>query len=50
MVVCLIFLILTHEPGRIIDAADHAIPDLEALMDMHIDLLKPFKEAKFFRH
>lgn len=41
------FLILTHEPGRTIDAADHPIPDLGALMDMHIDLLKPFKEAKF---
>ncbi len=41
------FLILTHEPGRTIDAADHPIPDLGALMDTHIDLLKPFKEAKF---
>ena len=41
------FLILTHEPGRNIDAADHPIPNLKSLMDMHIDLLRPFKETKF---
>ena len=41
------FLIMTHEPGRKIDAAGHPISNLNNLMDMHIDLLRPFKETKF---
>ena len=41
------FLIMTHEPGRKIDAAGHSISNLKNLMDMHIDLLRPFKETKF---
>tara|TARA_A100001011_G_scaffold65288_1_gene66248 strand:- start:991 stop:2028 length:1038 start_codon:yes stop_codon:yes gene_type:complete len=41
------FLIMTHEPGRKIDAAGHPISNLKNLMDIHIDLLRPFKETKF---
>ena len=41
------FLIFTHEPGRTLDASDHPIPDLKALMNMYIDLLNPFKESRF---
>ena len=41
------FLVFTHEPGRTLDASDHPIPDLKALMNMHIDLLNPFKESRF---
>ena len=41
------FLIMTHEPGRKIDAAGHPISNLKNLMDMHIDLLRPFKKTKF---
>ena len=41
------FMIFTHEPGRDLDVSDHPFPDLTYLMDIHIDLMKPFKESKF---
>ena len=41
------FMILTHEPGRDLDVSNHPFPDLKYLMDIHIDLMKPFKESKF---
>ena len=41
------YLIFTHEPGRLLDVADHPIPNLDDLMKMHIDLLKPFKPSYF---
>ena len=41
------FLILTHEPGRKKDVANNAIPNLEKLINLHLDLLKPFKSSKF---
>ena len=41
------FLILTHEPGRKIDVANNAIPSLKKLINIHLDLLKPFKNSKF---
>tara|TARA_Y100001970_G_scaffold283097_1_gene397456 strand:- start:652 stop:1683 length:1032 start_codon:yes stop_codon:yes gene_type:complete len=41
------YLIFTHEPGRQIDVASNVIPDLKYLMDMYINLLKPFKNTKF---
>ena len=41
------FMILTHEPGRDLDVSNHPFPDLTYLMDIHIDLMKPFKESKF---
>ena len=41
------YLIFTHEPGRLIDVAANSIPDLKILMNMYLDLLKPFKNTKF---
>ena len=41
------FMILTHEPGRDLDVSNHPFPDLTYLMNIHIDLMKPFKESKF---
>ncbi len=41
------YLIFTHEPGRLIDVASNSIPDLKILMNMYLDLLKPFKKTKF---
>ncbi|MBT3180673.1 MAG: DUF1611 domain-containing protein [Candidatus Marinimicrobia bacterium] len=41
------FLIFTHEPGRKLDVSDFPIPDLKILMDMHINLMNPFKESIF---
>ena len=41
------YLILTHELGRELDVSNHPIPKLSVIMQMYIDLLKPFKESKF---
>ena len=41
------FMILTHEPGRDLDVSNHPFPDLTYLMNIHIDLMRPFKESKF---
>ena len=41
------FLILTHEPGREVDVSDHPIPPLKELMELYLDLLKPFKDSAF---
>ena len=41
------FMVFTHEPGRTLDVSDHPIPDLKELMNMHMDLLNPFKESRF---
>ena len=41
------YLIFTHEPGRLIDVASNSIPELKILMNMYLDLLKPFKNSKF---
>ena len=41
------FLVMTHEPDRKIDVSGHPIPELNALMDLHLNLLKPFKDSLF---
>ena len=41
------YLIFTHEPKRDIDVTNHPIPDLEQLMDLYLDLMRPFKETKY---
>jgi len=41
------FMVFTHEPGRNLDVSDHPIPDLKELMNIHLDLLNPFKESRF---
>jgi uncharacterized NAD-dependent epimerase/dehydratase family protein len=41
------FMIFTHEPGREVDVSGHPFLDLKDLMQMHIDLMIPFKESSF---
>ena len=41
------YLIMTHEPGRTMDVANHPIPKLETIMKTYIDLLGVFKTSKF---
>ena len=41
------FMIFTHEPGRDVDVAGNPFPDLKELMQMHIDLMTPFKNSSF---
>ncbi|MBA66146.1 MAG: hypothetical protein CMG55_10135 [Candidatus Marinimicrobia bacterium] len=41
------YLIFTHEPNRTVDVASHPIPDLRQLMNLYLDLMRPFKESKY---
>ncbi|MEC9376970.1 MAG: DUF1611 domain-containing protein [Candidatus Neomarinimicrobiota bacterium] len=41
------FLVFTHEPGRELDVSDHPFPELNDLMILHIDAMKPFKKSEF---
>ena len=41
------YIILTHEPNRLIDAANHPIPLLNDLIELYIKLMNPFKKTTF---
>ena len=41
------FLIMTDEPNRDFDVSGHPIPGLKQLMDLHLDILRPFKDSLF---
>ncbi|MCH7763466.1 MAG: DUF1611 domain-containing protein [Candidatus Marinimicrobia bacterium] len=41
------FLIMTHDPGRELDVLDYPMPDIQKMLDLHLDLLAPFKESIF---
>ena len=41
------YLIFTHEPKRDLDVTNHPIPDLQQLMELYLDLMRPFKDSKY---
>ena len=41
------FMVFTHEPGRELDCADHPFPDMKKMLQIHIDIMKPFKKSTF---
>ena len=41
------YLILTHDPSRSKDVMGHKIPDIKEFMQLHIDLMSPFKRSSF---
>ena len=41
------YLVLTHDVDRDKDVMGHVIPDLGNFMNIHIDLMAPFREARF---
>ena len=41
------YLIMTHDPSRSKDVMGHKIPDIKELMQLHIDLMSPFKKSSF---
>ena len=41
------YLILTHDPSRSKDVMGHKMPDIKELMQLHIDLMSPFKRSSF---
>ena len=41
------YLILTHDPCRSKDVMGYKMPDIKELMQLHIDLMNPFKKSSF---
>ncbi|MFQ6614299.1 MAG: DUF1611 domain-containing protein [Fidelibacterota bacterium] len=41
------WMIMTHEPNRILDVTDYPMADLAAVMRLHLDLMKTFKSTRF---
>ena len=41
------YLILTHDPSRSKDVMGHKMPDIKELMQLHINLMSPFKRSSF---
>ena len=41
------YLVLTHDVDRDKDVMGHVIPDLGNFMNIHIDLMAPFRETRF---
>ena len=41
------YLILTHDPSRSKDVMGYKMPDIKELMQLHIDLMSPFKRSSF---
>ncbi|MFQ6605183.1 MAG: DUF1611 domain-containing protein [Fidelibacterota bacterium] len=41
------YLIMCHEPVRKFDVSDYPIPDMKMLLDIHVRLMKPFKQTKY---
>ena len=41
------YLIFTHEPKRDTDVTNHPLPELRQLMDLYLDLMRPFKNTVY---
>jgi uncharacterized NAD-dependent epimerase/dehydratase family protein len=41
------FMIMTHNPGRKHDVLNYPLPDIESMIKLHLDLMKPFKLSRF---
>ena len=41
------YMVMTHDPGRLDDVTEHPMAKMRHVMDLHIDLMKNFKDSKF---
>ncbi len=41
------WIVMTHEPSRKLDVTDYPIVPLETVVQLHLDLMKPFRSTKF---
>ena len=41
------YMLMTHDPARDLDVTDYPMVSMRPVMDMHLDLMKNFKESKF---
>ena len=41
------YMLMTHDPARDLDVTDYPMSSMKQVMDMHVDLMKNFKDSKF---
>ena len=41
------YFVLTHDPSRPLDVLNHPIPDINGLIQLHLDLMRPFRKTRF---
>ena len=41
------YMLMTHDPSRDLDVTDYPMSSMQHVMDLHLDLMKIFKESKF---
>ena len=41
------YMLMTHDPARDLDVTDYHMSSMKHVMDMHVDLMKNFKDSKF---
>ena len=41
------YFVLTHDPSRPLDVLNHPIPDIKDLIQLHLDLMRPFRKTRF---
>ena len=41
------YFVLTHDPSRPLDVLGHPIPDINELIQLHLDLMSPFRKTRF---
>ena len=41
------YMLMTHDPARPLDVTDYPMSSMKEVMDLHIDLMKNFKQSKF---
>ncbi len=41
------YMVMTHEPARELDVSDYPMPRVRQVMDLHLDLMKHFRDSRF---
>ncbi len=41
------WMIMTHEPSRTLDVTDYPMVEMDSVLQLHLDLMKPFKASRF---
>jgi len=41
------YMLMTHDPARELDVTDYPMSSMQSVMDMHVDLMRNFKDSRF---
>ena len=41
------YMLMTHDPGRPLDVTDYPLASMKDVMNLHVDLMKNFRQSKF---